>query len=37
MSAEWRTDPALSRNQGQGADLLETRVWDDRASGEIEV
>ena len=24
-------------NYGQGADLLETRVWDDRASGEIEV
>jgi hypothetical protein len=23
--------------KGQGADLLETRVWDDRASGVIEV
>ena len=27
----------LDVEQGQGADLLETRGWDDRASGVIEV
>ena len=32
-----KTKGATRRRNGQGADLLETRGWDDRAGGVIEV
>jgi ERF superfamily len=35
--AAQRDSPKADFDLGQGADLLETRVWDDRASGVIEV